>query len=304
MLKKFGYNQKLFILPFDHRGYLLDKMFGIKGRKLTLKEKKEIIRAKKIIYGGFRLAVDQGLIPKAQAGILVDEEFGRAILRAAKKRGYIVCLPVEKTSQEEFTLEYGVKFASHIEKFKPTMVKALVRYNPEGDKKLNRRQQAKLKKVSNYCHHYGYPFIIEPLVPATSEQLKQVNNDKNLYDQQLRPDLMVRMVKELQSGGVEPDIWKIEGLERSVDYQKIVKQMQSGGRQNVKAIVLGRASSDEQMVRWLKAGKKVKGIIGFAIGRTIFWQPLVEYLNGKISAQVASEHIAKKYHYFYKIFSQ
>ncbi|MFA5076687.1 MAG: DUF2090 domain-containing protein [Patescibacteria group bacterium] len=304
MAKIRGYNQKLFILPFDHRGYLLDKMFGIKGRKPTPKEKQVIIEAKKIIYAGFRLAVDQSLIPKAAAGILVDEEFGSDILRDAHQRGYIVCLPVEKTSQVEFTLEYGSQFGAHIQKYQPTMVKALVRYNPADSKRLNIRQQQTLKKVNDYCQRQGYPFIIEPLVPATTAQLKKVNGNQKLYDQKLRPGLMVQMVRELQNGGVEPDIWKVEGLDKSADYQKVVKQMQSGGRQNVRAIILGRASSDQGLVRWLKAGRKVKGVIGFAIGRTIFWQPLVDHLEKKISRVEAVKRISQKYYYFYKIFNQ
>jgi 5-dehydro-2-deoxygluconokinase len=124
--------KELLILAFDHRASFLEKMFGIKGRQPTLEEKLQIEDYKKMIFEGFRLAIEQK-VPKDIAGLLVDEEFGANVLRKAKKDALMFAMPVEKSGQDEFDFDYGEKFAKHIEDFDPTFVKVLVHYNPESD---------------------------------------------------------------------------------------------------------------------------------------------------------------------------
>ena len=143
-----GYDRPLYILPFDHRGSFQKKMFGWKGT-LSEAQTAEIAAAKQVIYDGFKAAVAGG-VPKEKAGILVDEQFGAAILRDAKADGFMTCVPAEKSGQEEFDFEYGEDFAKHIEAFDPTFCKVLVRYNPEGDQALNKGQAARLKRLSDY----------------------------------------------------------------------------------------------------------------------------------------------------------
>ena len=301
MGQKLGYTQPLFIQPFDHRSSFMKKMFGIDARQPTAEETTTIAAYKKIIYDGFKLAVASG-VPKESAAILVDEQFGDQIIKDAIKNQYIVCVATEKSGQDEFNFEYGDKFAEHINKYKPTFAKALLRYNPAEDAILNARQRAKLKQLSDFCHQNGYKFIIEPLVPATEIQLASVNGDQNRYDNELRPELMIQMVSELQADGVEPDVWKIEGLEQPEAYQKMIAQMRANGRNQVSAIVLGRGADATQVKKWLAAGASVEGIIGFAIGRTVFWQPLLDYKAGKINPEQTAEQIGKNYQHFYQFF--
>src|SRR5271170_6840689 len=152
-MKTIGFNQPLYILPFDHRGSFETKMFGWHG-DLTTEQTAEISAAKQVIYDGFKSAVAGG-VPKEKAGILVDEQFGAAILHDARAKGFITACPAEKSGQEEFEFDYGADFARHIEAFQPTFCKVLVRYNPEGDPELNRRQLERLRKLSDYLHSRG-----------------------------------------------------------------------------------------------------------------------------------------------------
>src|SRR5438128_9400757 len=121
-------------------------MFGWSGT-LSPERTAEIAATKQVIYDGFEAAVKAG-VPKQKAGILVDEQFGAAILRDATAHGYITACPAEKSGQDEFDFEYGADFARHIEAMSPTFCKVLVRYNPEGDKELNQRQAGRLKQLS------------------------------------------------------------------------------------------------------------------------------------------------------------
>ena len=172
-----GFEQALYVLPFDHRGSFKTGMFGWKGR-LTSEQTAQIAATKRVIYDGFRAAV-QGGVPKERAGILVDEEFGEAILRDAAVEGFSTACPAEKSGQDEFDFEYGEEFAKQLEAFQPTFCKVLVRYNPEGDQPLNRRQSGRLKRLSEYLHHKSRSlFMFELLVPAEKAQLDRVKGDK------------------------------------------------------------------------------------------------------------------------------
>src|SRR5512132_1461103 len=212
-MRTIGFDKPLYIMPFDHRGSFQTKMFGWKGA-LTAVQTAEIAAAKQVIYDGFKAAVQDG-VPEQKAGILTDEQFGSAILRDAAAHHYTTCCCVEKSGQDEFDFEYGEDFARHIEAFRPTFSKVLVRYNAEGNRGLNARQAGRLNRLSDYLHKgSGSLFMFELLVPAEKSQLERLNGDKKAYDVQLRPQLMVRAIEELQDASVEPDVWKIEGLDR------------------------------------------------------------------------------------------
>ena len=288
--------KELLILAFDHRASFLEKMFGIKGRQPTPEEKKQIEDYKKIIFEGFLLATKK-TVPKEIAGLLVDEEYGTGVLREAKKEGLMFALPVEKSGQDEFDFDYGDDFAKHIEEFDPTFVKVLVRYNSEGDAAMNKRQLKRLKKLGDYLVKKKRLFLFELIVPSTSVQLAKLGGSKEKYDQELRPKLMIESIKEIQTAGIEPTIWKLEGVDKSESAKAVVKQAQSGGRK-VGVITLGRGESKEKVQEWLRIGAKIPGIIGFAVGRTIFWEPLVAHKEGKTIRKVTVEKVAQNYQEF------
>jgi len=285
--------KEVLILAFDHRSSFTDKLFGIKNRQPTAEEKKHIEEYKRLIFMGFRRALEK-TVPREIAGLLVDEEYGTDVLREAKKSGFTFAMPVEKSGQAEFDFEYGEDYAKHIEEFDPTFVKVLVRYNPAGDAMVNQRQLVRLKTLSDYLQQTGKPFLFELIVPSTPQQLAESGGSKETYDLKLRPKLMVESMRKIQAAGIEPLVWKVEGVENPNDAKAIVNQAQSGGRQ-VGIITLGRGESKEQVQKWLAVGAKISGIIGFAVGRTIFMQPLCEYKDGTISQNEAIEKIAFNY---------
>ncbi|MFZ1940574.1 MAG: DUF2090 domain-containing protein [Terracidiphilus sp.] len=298
-----GYDRPLYILPFDHRGSFETGMFHWHGA-LTAEQTAQIAAAKRVIYDGFKAAVAAG-VPKENAGILTDEQFGAAILRDASAEGFHTACPAEKSGQEEFDFEYGADFAAHIEKFHPTFSKVLVRYNPGGDKALNREQTVRLKQLSDYLAQANRSlFMFELLVPAEPSQLDQVKGDNKAYDLELRPQLMEGAIRGLQDAGVEPDIWKIEGLDRREDCETMVATARRGGRDKVGCIILGRGEDEQKVQEWLSTAAAVPGFIGFAVGRTDFWDPLVAWRDGKQTRDAAVKQIADHYRGFVGIFEQ
>jgi myo-inositol catabolism protein IolC len=298
-----GYDRPLYIQPFDHRSSFQSKMFGWKS-PLSEAQTAAIAGAKQVIYDGFLDALADG-VPRDKAGILVDEQFGTAILRDATSRNIVTACPAEQSGQDEFEFEYGEDFASHIEKFDPTFCKVLVRYNPGGDPTLNKRQAARLRRLSDFLAARGRSrFLFEMLVPPEKAQLDQLNGDKKAYDRELRPHLMVQAIAELQDSGVEPDLWKVEGLERREDCERVVAAARAGGRRNVGCIVLGRGADNQKVREWLETAATVPGFVGFAIGRTVFWDPLVAWRSEQMTREQAVAEIARRYRQYADLFER
>jgi myo-inositol catabolism protein IolC len=297
-----GYDGKLYILAFDHRGSFQKKMFGIEGDP-TPEQTDQISDAKHLIYEGLQKASEQGAEPGV-TGCLVDEQFGapRQIPQHAKEHGLVLAMPVEKSGQDEFDFEYGDDFGAHIEQFDPDFSKVLVRYNPDGDPGMNERQAGRLRRLAEWLHENDRKFLFELLVPAEDGQLEQVGGDADRYDAELRPELMQRAIVELQEAGVEADVWKIEGIDTREDCERIAETCRRDGRDGVICVVLGRGADDAKVEHWLRQGAPVEGYAGFAIGRTIWWDALKGFLDGSLERDDAAGQIAENYLRFVSVY--
>jgi myo-inositol catabolism protein IolC len=292
-LDELGYNERLYVLAFDHRGSF-EKMVGAVDR---------VPGAKTLIWEGFQKAVELGA-PKEAAGILVDAQYGSTVAREAKAGGYKLAMPVEKSGQAEFDFEYGDAFGEKIEEYDPDFTKVLVRYNPDGDAALNERQIEKLRRLSEWLHEHHRKYLFELLVPAEPSQLESVGGNVDRYDVELRPELMLRAIHELQDGGVEADIWKIEGIDDRSACDQIAQLVRREGRDRVSCVVLGRGASDAKVDVWLRAGSGVEGYIGFAIGRSIFGESVKAYAADPdgFDRDAAVDKIAHNYLRFIEVY--
>src|SRR5438270_11510942 len=182
-----GYDQRLYILAFDHRGSFQKKFFGIDGEP-DPEQTAIIADAKHLIFEGLLQAVAAGA-DAAVTGVLVDEQFGSNVPQQAAERGLKLAMPAERSGQDVFDFQYGDDFGAHIERFDPDFTKVLVRYNPDGDAQLNREQLGRLKRLSDWLKQRDRKFLFELLVPAEREQLRAVGGDTERYDSELRPEL-------------------------------------------------------------------------------------------------------------------
>ena len=297
-----GYDSKLYILAFDHRGSFT-KRFGIEG-DATPKQIERIADGKHLIFEGLAAALARGADPSV-TGALVDEQFGgpTQVPEQAKARGIKLAMPVEKSGQTEFDFEYGEEFGAHIEHYDPDFSKVLVRYNPDGNAEMNERQTQRLRRLSDWLHEHDRKFLFELLVPAEESQLASVDGDSDRYDSELRPELMLRTIAELQETGVEPDVWKIEGVDESADCERIAAQCRTDGREGVVCVVLGRGADNDKVDHWLRQGAPVEGYVGFAIGRSNWGDPLKGFIDGSLSRDDAAEEVADNYLRFIDVYT-
>ena len=319
---RLGYDGKLYILAFDHRGSFQKKMFGIEGDP-TPEQTETIADAKRLIFEGMLEAVSRGA-EATQTGVLVDEQFGSDIPTRAREHSLKLAMPVEKSGQNEFDFQYGDDFGAHIETFDPDFSKVLVRYNPDDpDTEMNKRQLERLKTLADWLHEQPddsraaqsgeagsraggrreRKFLFELLVPATDDQLESVGGDTDRYDAELRPELMRRSLEEIQDYGIEVDVWKIEGVDEREDAVMLAEQARKGeGRENVKCVLLGRGASTEKVEQWLEAASTVEGFIGFAIGRSIWWDALKGFLADELERSEAAAQIGENYRHFVQVY--
>ena len=287
-----GYDRPLYMLAFDHRTSFHTKLFGIAGRPSD-EDRERMANAKRIILRGL-LDVAETAEPGSIAA-LTDEEYGADAAREAKAGGLALAMAAEKSSQAEFAFEYGSRFGEHIEAFDPDFVKVLVRYNADGDAELNRRQAARLAALSAWVAPRETKLLFELIVPPEPAQLASLDSEPESFATELRPGLVAAAIRELQTGGVEPDVWKVEGMTDADDYRMVADAARAGGRVHVGCVVLGAGADEATVAHWLQVAAGVDGFIGFAIGRTIFWEPLSQWIAGTIDDDTAAQAIAENY---------
>jgi myo-inositol catabolism protein IolC len=297
-----GYDQKLYILAFDHRGSFQKKFFAIEGDP-DPEQTAMIADAKHLIFEGLQQAVAAGA-DASVTGVLVDEQFGGTVPEEARAQGLKLAMPAERSGQNMFDFQYGEEFGAHIEHFDPDFTKVLVRYNPDGDAAENGEQLSKLKRLSDWLRAHDRKFLFELLVPAEDAQLQAVDGDSERYDAELRPALMRHTIAAIQDAGIEVDIWKIEGVDERSDCEMLVAQAQTDGRDGVVCVVLGRGADDAKVDHWLTQAAPVDGFVGFAIGRSIWWDPLKAYVDGKIDRAAGARKIAENYLRFVAVYER
>ncbi|WNG58767.1 DUF2090 domain-containing protein [Archangium gephyra] len=284
---------RLFLLAFDHRSSFEHSLLGLSGPP-TDDEAEAIRRMKLLIYTGFLLALRQGG-RRDGSGILVDEHYATHVATHVLEDGPLLALSVEKNGQDEFDFEYGQDFGAHVETFDPAFTKVMVRYNPEGDPERNVRQRERLAHLTDWLQQRGRRFLLELRVPPTEAQLDALGGEVERYDAELRPSLLVRAMEELQTGGVEPDVWKLEGLERPEDCENVARQARAGGRDHVSCVVLDHRTGWKRLERWLHVAGSTPGFIGFSLGQTIWWNPLRALQEGRSTAAEAAQRISENY---------
>ena len=298
-VRKIPAKSPLFMLAFDHR-QSIRSLFGIPG-KPTSRDAVRIADAKRIIFDGL-LAARDGITGVGVPALLVDDEFGSEVLDLARADDVVAAVACERSGQAEFQFEYGEDFPGHITRFDPELIKALVRFNPDGDQEVNGRQIKRLRRLSDWLATEDRELLLELLVPPDPDQLHSVGDDRTRFDAELRPELVCRAITELQDAGVEVPFWKIEGLERRSDCEQIAATCRRQGRDGVSCLILGRGADESKVEQWLRTAAPVSGFAGFAVGRTIWWEAIAAHLAGELNRADATAQISERYLHFVDVY--
>jgi len=291
------HDDPLFILAMDHRESFGRTLFGVQHDDPDRAQRAAMTSAKQLIYEGLRVALPD--VTYGRIGVLVDERYGQGVIDAVKASGQplVLAVPIEASGHDWFTLEWGDRWLEHVETVRPDYAKVLVRDNPNFDAAQRDEQLGRLAQVSAGLRGAGVPLLYELLVPATSAQLGQAGQDAGVYDRDIRPGLVARVIADNYAHGIEPALWKVEGLETVEAAQQVAEQARADGRR-ADLIVLGRDAPAERLDHWLEVASQVGAFVGFAIGRSIWEDAVREYEasdHGETAAGRARDQVAERY---------
>ena len=293
------HDDPLFILAMDHRASFGKTLFDVKDDNPDPDQVTAMKAAKSMIFGGLQAALPA--VTYGRAGVLVDERYGQDVIDAVQRGGLarpvVLAVPVEASGHDWFTLEWGDQWLEHVEAVRPDYSKILVRDNPDFDTAEREQQFERLAYVSDGLHGIGVPLLYELLVPATKAQLDRAGGDPGTYDRDIRPGLVAQVIADNQAHGVEPTLWKVEGLETVEAAEQVAEQARAGGR-TTDLIVLGRDAPAERLDHWLQVASQVSAFVGFAIGRSIWEDAVRDYEasdRGETAASAARAQVAERY---------
>jgi myo-inositol catabolism protein IolC len=282
--------EPVFILAMDHRASFAQDLFDVSGTP-TAEDVARMRTAKSLVYEGLCQVAPAG---GGRLGVLVDERFGSAVAKAARRDGVVLAMPVERSGVGVFELEYGDRFAEHVAAFDPDFAKVLVRYNPADPAEVRHTQRSRLRAVSDWAAGEGRRWLLELLVPPTSAQLADGGGPDG-YDRNVRPGLTATVIAALEAGGVHPSIWKLEGYDRADGAEEVLATVAAHRDHPASCIVLGRHAPLARVERWLQIAAAQPGYAGFAVGRSIWEQPLRAHLARKIDADQLVDRVARAY---------
>jgi myo-inositol catabolism protein IolC len=267
------HDDPLFILAMDHRESFGRTLFGVEHDDPDPAQRAAMASAKRLIFEGLQAA--QPAVTYGRAGVLVDERYGQGVIDAVKASGtpLVLAVPVEASGHEWFTCEWGEQWLEHVETIRPDYAKVLIRDNPGFDQDRREEQFGRLAQVSTGLRGAGVPLLYELLVPATDTQLARAGHDAGVYDKDIRPGLVAQVIADNYAHGIEPTLWKVEGLETVDAARQVAAQAKADGHQ-AGLIVLGRDAPAERLDHWLAVASQVSDFVGFAIGRSI-WEDAV-----------------------------
>ncbi len=283
----------LLIMAMDHRESFGRTLFGVRDDNPDAEQRAAIATAKRLIYEGLARARQE--LACGRAAVLVDERYGQPVIEAARADGVVLAVPTERSGQDWFELEWGRLWLDHVRSVRPDFAKVLVRDNPAFPPEQREQQLGALRLVSDGLRQAGVALLYELLVPVAGDQLAAAGGTAAAYDRELRPALVIQVIADNQAAGVEPAIWKVEGLETADAARAVVAQIRAGGRDRVNAIVLGRDAPPDRLDHWLAVAAPVDGFVGFAIGRSIWEEPIAGYNARRASEDETIDLIATRY---------
>ena len=266
---------RVYMLAADHR-WQWEEWCDARSMPRT-----RIAEVKRLAYDGFLLARDRSAAVRECGALLIDEQYASPVITEALKAGVNVGTPAEKAGS--FPLAWCEPFSRALT---GAFVKVLVRHRPDDDREIRDRQWAKLKALQTWCHGAGKPLVIEVLVARRQEPEEE-------FEASGRPAMLAGFIGEAYRRALAPDFWKIEGTP-SKEGARIIDAAIAADSW-CRQIILGKAADLDTIHRWFAAAAGSPTAVGFAIGRSVFWEPSEAFLSGTRTAGQAAADICANY---------
>jgi 5-dehydro-2-deoxygluconokinase len=267
---------RVYMLAADHR-WQWEEFCGTHA--LPRARIKEV---KRVACDGFLLARERSAAARDFGALLVDEQYSSAVIAEMLEAGVTVGTPAEKAG--------AIPLAWAADPFSAALtgsfVKVLARYRTDDDAAVVAEQWKKLDALRAWCRAAGKPLVLEVLVARKHEA-------EDEFEASGRPAMLAAFIAEAYRRALTPEFWKIEGTLAPEGARTIDAAI--AANRSCRQIILGKAADLSTIDRWFAACAASATASGFAIGRSVFWDPSAAFLTGKMTADDAATAIADTY---------
>jgi 5-dehydro-2-deoxygluconokinase len=270
------HSNRVYMLAADHRWQWEE---FCDARSLP---RQRIPDVKRLAYDAFLLARQRSAAVRDFGALLIDAQYSAGVIAEALKDGVSIGTPAERAGA--IPLAWATDpFAAALT---GTFVKVLARYRTDDDPGVLAEQWAKLEALQAWCRGAGKPLVLEVLVARKQEP-------EESFEAAGRPAMLAAFIADAYRRGLTPAFWKIEGTLAPQGAQTIDAAI--AAHRSCRQIILGKAAELSTIDRWFAACAASTTASGFAIGRSVFWEPSVAYLTGAKTADQAAALICDNY---------
>jgi myo-inositol catabolism protein IolC len=241
-----------------------------------------IREVKSLIVDAFLAAREESGEVRQYGSLLLDLVYGSAQVERALALRIPVATPAEKAGV--FPLEWG--FDRFEEALPGNCAKVLIRYRPEWAEEVREAQFERLRVLQDWCARQSITYLIEIIVMREQES-------EHEFETTGRPRIIADLIRASYARGIAPALWKLEGTADAAGAALIDEAIRE--RPECRQIILGKAADAATIAGWFDAAAAMPSAIGFAIGRSVSWQPGTRYLLGQMSGADATAEIAGGY---------
>ena len=211
-------------------------------------------------------------------GMLLDGKYGREALFRAVDHGFWIGRPVEEPGSRPLDFESGGSLGARLQEWPVAhTIKCLCFYHPDDPAELKARQERELLRLYDAARTLGRELLIEIIASKNGP---------------IGDESTARVVERLYAIGIKPDWWKLEGQPGEAAWANIARAVKEGDPFCRGVVLLGLEAPEEDLAEAFAVARACGIVRGFAVGRTIFMEPAVEWFAGRIGDREAVARMA------------
>ena len=273
MTQKDRVYEDLAVLAFDHRRQFTDLLINAGG------DLSSISTIKHLILDSYLNVVEKNSLSR-RAGVLIDDTWGHSLLQNITGSGLWIGRPVEQPSSRPLELEGGRDISRRLQTWPiDHTVKCLVFYHPDDDAQMRYAQERQVLELYQACCHSGHQLLLEVILPSRGDQ-----SDAHFS----------RIITRFYNLGVHPHWWKLPPMSQAT-WEEVSYLIEKRSEFCRGILLLGLNVAKEKLAKSFIVARQFPLCKGFAIGRTIFHQPTVDWLQKKIDDAQFKQQIETNY---------
>ena len=211
-------------------------------------------------------------------GMLLDGKYGREALFRALDHDLWIARPVEEPGSRPLDFEFGGSLAAKLQEWPVAhTIKCLCFYHPDDPPDMKARQERELLRLYDAARTLGRELLIEIIASKNGS---------------VQDDTTARVIERLYAIGVKPDWWKLEGQSSRAAWDAIERAVSEGDPWCRGIVLLGLEAPEDDLAQTFAIARSCALVKGFAVGRTIFVEPAVEWFGGRIGDREAVGRMA------------